>query len=63
MVPSISTPRERYGQRGFSFVSGNCLFFDPVTAPQIVEALQAHGYRCVRDDSLISRASGHGDRP
>jgi hypothetical protein len=49
--------QKRYGERGYSAVSGDSLSLDPATAPQIVEALEMHGYRCVRDDDLISLAS------
>jgi hypothetical protein len=52
--------QEQYGRRGFSFVSGDCLVFRPEDEDELVAAFLAHGHACVRDDTLVRRASGYG---
>jgi hypothetical protein len=52
--------QEQYGQRSFSFVSGDCLMFRLEDEDRLVAAFVAHGYACVRDDALVRRASGYG---
>jgi hypothetical protein len=52
--------QQSYGGGSFSFVSGPCLVFELENEDEIVEALERHGYRCVRDDGLVLEASGFG---
>lgn len=49
---------EEFGGEEFSAVSGDFLVLRPKHTTAIVKRLQAHGYRCVKDQKLVSRACG-----
>jgi hypothetical protein len=51
--------QKQYGKGSFSFVSGDCLLFEPSREREIVASFEKLGYRCVRDDATVRRASGH----
>jgi hypothetical protein len=53
------TVREQYGKVEDTIHSGEYLHFDVSDEGEIVQALQAHGWTCVRDDALVRKASGH----
>jgi len=53
--------QRQYGTCGSSAVSGPCLEFSARQVREIVAAFETHGYRCERNDLLISRACGYGD--
>ncbi|KIQ20027.1 hypothetical protein, partial [Rhodococcus sp. MEB064] len=51
--------REQYGKVEDTIHDGEFLHFDVSDEVDIVQALQAHGWTCVRDDALVRKASGH----
>ena len=52
--------RTRFGDVGTSMVSGDMLSIDPASESGIIAALKDAGYTCIRDDHLVSTASGYG---
>lgn len=52
--------QRRYGEVIDTVLSGEYLAFREADLPAIAADLDERGYRCRRDDSLVSRASGMG---
>lgn len=51
--------RERYGRVVSTRFNGDYLVFRARDATAVAQALQGHGYTCVRDDDLVRDASGN----
>jgi hypothetical protein len=53
----------RFGCRGATRQLGDCLFFDPQRAPEILAALEAAGYCCRWEEDLVRQACQIGCSP
>lgn len=56
MVPEV---RDRFGDTESSVLNGDALAISPSSEDAVVAALEASGYACVRDDSIVRCASGY----
>jgi hypothetical protein len=60
MLDWVPTDIQRqYGERASSALNGDLLVLPTSGTSELVAAFERHGYICVRDDSLVRRASGY----
>jgi hypothetical protein len=53
-------PENIPGARGeMSFLNGPCLTLDPAHEAEIVAAVEAAGYRCIKEERLVRQACGY----
>lgn len=51
--------QDRFGSAAGTTLSGDYLYLPEEKADEIAQAMQEHGYPCVRDDDLVTSAEGY----